>query len=59
MKLSNDPLEKSMQLNMLLKANNMDLVTYCGSAGMDPVKLQYELGIAGIKYDPVERQFKP
>ena len=48
-----------MQLNMLLKANNMDLVTYCGSTGMDPVKLQYELGIAGIKYDPVERQFKP
>lgn len=53
-----DPYMKSQYVNMMLKANNMDLNTYCTTTGTDPIALEAELGRAGIKYDPVERQFK-
>ena len=49
---------KSQYVNMMLKANNMDLETFCVSAGIDMIALQCELGRAGISYDPQKRQFK-
>jgi len=49
---------KSQYVNMMLKANNMDLKTFCVSAGINMISLITELGRAGISYDPVSRQFK-
>lgn len=58
MSMPQDPFMKSQYVNMMLKANNMDLYAYCIATGTDPIALEAELGRAGIKYDPVERQFK-
>jgi hypothetical protein len=58
MNLPQDPYMKSQYVNMMLKANGMDLETFCLSAGIDMIALQCELGRAGILYDPVKRQFK-
>ena len=58
MELPQDPYMKSQYVNMLLKANNMDLKTLCVSAGINMISLITELGRAGISYDPVSRQFK-
>ena len=58
MKFSDDPFMKSQQVNMMLKANDMDLENFCMSAGINKISLQSELGRAGISYDPVTRQFK-
>ena len=58
MELPQDPFMKSQYVNMMLKANNMDLETFCVSAGIDMIALQCELGWAGISYDPQKRQFK-
>ena len=58
MQLPNDPFMKSQYVNMMLKANNMDLKTLCISANIDMIALLNELGRAGIAYDPVKRQFK-
>ena len=49
---------KSQYVNMMLKANHMDLETFCISANINMVALVTELGRAGISYDPVTRQFK-
>ena len=57
MYLPTDPYMKSQQVNMLLKANEMDLETLCISANINMVELQYELGKAGYKYDSAKRQF--
>ena len=48
---------KSQYVNMLLKANNMDLKNLCISLNINMVELQYELGRAGIRYDSAKRQF--
>lgn len=48
---------KSQQVNMLLKANEMDLETLCISANINMVELQYELGKTGYRYDSAKRQF--
>ena len=48
---------KSQYVNMMLKANNMDLNTFCMSAGIDRIALETELGRAGISYDSAIRQF--
>ena len=48
---------KSQYINMMLKANNMDLETLCASAGINMITLLTELGRAGISYDPIQRQF--
>ena len=58
MNLPQDPYMKSQYVNMMLKANNMDLKTFCVSAGINMISLITELGRAGISYDPVSRQFK-
>jgi hypothetical protein len=58
MELSQDPYMKSQYVNMMLKANNMDLKTFCVSAGINMISLITELGRAGISYDPVSRQFR-
>lgn len=58
MKLPQDPFMKAQQVNMMLKANDMDLETFCVSSGTDMIKLQYDLGKAGISYDPENREFK-
>ena len=58
MDMPKDPYMKSQYVNMMLKANNMDLNSYCIATGTDPITLQAELGCSGIKYDPVERKFK-
>jgi len=58
MNLPQDPYMKSQYVNMMLKANNMDLETFCMSAGINMISLQCELGRAGISYDPVSRQFR-
>ena len=58
MNLPQDPYMKSQYVNMMLKANGMDLETFCMSTGIDMIALQCELGRAGISYDPVKRQFK-
>ncbi len=58
MNLPQDPYIKSQYVNMMLKANNMDLKTFCVSAGINMISLITELGRAGISYDPVSRQFK-
>lgn len=57
MNLPQDPFMKSQYVNMMLKANNMDLNTFCTSAGINRVKLETELGQAGIAYDDDEQQF--
>ena len=57
MNLPQDPYMKSQYVNMLLKANNMDLKTLCLSAGINMIELQCEQGRAGIRYDAVKRQF--
>ena len=49
---------KSQYVNMMLRANRMDLETFCLSAGIDMIALQCELGRAGISYDPATRQFR-
>lgn len=49
---------KSQYVNMLLKANNMDLETLCVSAGINMIALLNELGRAGISYDSARRQFR-
>lgn len=49
---------KSQHVNMMLKANDMDLKTFCLSAGVNMPDLEYELGKAGIYYDPERRQFR-
>ena len=49
---------KSQYLNMMLKANDMDLSTLCMSAGIDRIALEIELGRAGISYDTNKRQFR-
>ena len=48
---------KSQYVNMMLKANNMDLETFCLSAGINMIALLNELGRAGISYDSAKRQF--
>ena len=48
---------KSQYVNMLLKANNMDLESLCISTNINMIELQCELGRAGIKYDAAKRQF--
>ena len=58
MNLPSDPYMKSQYVNIMLKANGMDLETFGISAGIDMIALQYELGKAGISYDPVKRQFR-
>ena len=58
MNLPKDPYMKSQYVNMMLKANDMDLNTFCLSAGINMVSLMTELGQAGISYDPVNRQFR-
>ena len=58
MNLPQDPYMKSQYVNMMLKANNMDLKALCISANIDMITLLNELGRAGISYDPVNRQFK-
>jgi len=57
MNLPSDPFMKSQYINMMLKANNMDLETLCASAGINMISLLTELGRAGISYDPIQRQF--
>ena len=46
--LPQDPHMKSQHVNMMLKANNMDLKTLCISANIDMIALLNELGRAGI-----------
>ena len=58
MNLPQDPYMKSQYVNMMLKANNMDLKTLCVSAGINMISFITELGRAGISYDPVSRQFR-
>jgi hypothetical protein len=58
MNLPQDPYMKSQYVNMMLKANNMDLYTFCVSAGINVTALEAELGRAGIRYDAATRQFK-
>ena len=58
MNLPQDPFMKSQYMNMMLKANNMDLNTFCVSAGINAIALEAELGRAGIIYDPQQRQFR-
>lgn len=58
MDMPQDPFMKSQYVNMMLKANNMDLNTYCVATGTDPIALEAELGRSGIKYDTEQRQFK-
>ncbi len=58
MNLPQDPYMKSQYVNMMLKANNMDLKTFCVSAGINMISLITELGRAGIRYDAATRQFK-
>lgn len=58
MNLPQDPYMKSQYVNMMLKANNMDLKALCISENIDMIALLNELGRAGISYDPVNRQFK-
>ena len=58
MNLPQDPYMKSQYVNMMLKANGMDLSTFCISANINMIELQYELGKAGIVYDPTTRQFR-
>ena len=58
MNLPQDPYMKSQYVIMMLKANNMDLKTYCVSTGINMISLITELGRAGIRYDPVSRQFR-
>ena len=58
MHLPEDPYMKSQYVNMLLKANNMDLETLCVSAGINMIALLNELGRAGISYDSARRQFR-
>lgn len=53
-----DPYMKSQYVNTMLKANNMDLKTYCTSSGTDMVKLQSKLGQTGISYDSTNHQLK-
>lgn len=57
MNLPQDPFMKSQYVNMMLKANNMDLYTFCISAGINAPALEVELGRAGIRYDAQRRQF--
>ncbi len=57
MNLPQDPFMKSQYVNMLLKANNMDLESLCISANINMIELQCELGRAGIRYDAAKRQF--
>lgn len=57
MNLPQDPFMKSQQLNMMLKANNMDLETLCTSTGIDMIQLEAELGHAGIRYNSTNDQF--
>ena len=58
MNLPQDPYMKSQYVNMLLKANDMDLNTLCVSANIDMIALLNELGRAGIAYDSASRQFR-
>lgn len=58
MNLPQDPYMKSQYVNMMLKANGMDLSTFCISANINMIELQYELGRADIVYDPMTRQFR-
>lgn len=58
MDMPKDPYMKSQYVNMMLKANNLDLNSYCIATGTGPIALQAELGGYGMKYDPDERQFK-
>ena len=58
MNLPADPYMKSQYVNMMLKANNMDLETFCTSANINLIALLNDLGRAGISYDPAKRQFK-
>ena len=58
MNLPADPYMKSQYVNMMLKANNMDLQTFCNSAGINMIALLNDLGRVGISYDPVNRQFR-
>lgn len=43
---------------MMLQANNMDLETFCLCANIDMIKLQYDLGRAGLSYNPSKRKFE-
>ena len=58
MNLPQDPYMKSQYVNMMLKANGMDLKTFCVSVGINMISLITELGRAGISYDPINRQFR-
>lgn len=48
MNLQQDPFMKSQYVNMMPRANNMDLETFCLSAETDMATLLYELGRARI-----------
>lgn len=50
--LPQDPFMKSQTVNMMLKAINMGLETFCISANINMIALQCELGRAGISYNP-------
>ena len=58
MELPRDPFLKSQYVNMMLKANNMDLKTFCISANIDMISLTTELGRLGMRYDPAKREFR-
>ena len=58
MNLPEDPFMKAQYVNMMLKANNMDLTTYCTSTGTNRITLETELGRAGIRYDSEKQQFE-
>ena len=58
MNLPKDPFMKSQHVNIMLKANDMDLKTHCLSAGINMPDLEYKSGNAGIYYDPERRQFR-
>ena len=57
MNLPQDPFMKSQYVNMMLKTNQMDLQSFCISAGIDMNQLLCQLGSAGISYDAAKRQF--
>ncbi len=43
---------KSQTMNMMPRANNMDLETFCLGANIGIIKLQYDPGRARLSYNP-------
>ena len=43
---------KSQTMNMMSRANNMDLETFCLGADIGIIKLQYDPGKARLSYNP-------